>query len=93
MSWAPSTPARILYVKDGNQEPAFSVYDLLAPLYAWNGVDDLHLDGFWAPNGSISSVKIFGTPAAVPEVSSVTLLAIGLATRAWRRRRGVTARS
>ncbi len=88
----PSIPAgaTYLYVKDGKQRPAFYVYDLLAPAYAWNGSDDLTLENFWAPTGSITSVKIFGTPAAVPEVSSVSLLAIGLATRAWKRRRGAS---
>jgi len=91
----PSIPAgdTFLYVKDSQQEPAFYVYDLLAPSYAWNGADDLKLEGFWAPNGSITSLKIFGTPTAVPEVSSITLLAIGLATRVWSRRRGVPSRS
>jgi len=89
----PSVPtgALFLYVKDGGQEPAFYVYDLLAPSYAWNGVDDLVLNGFWAPTGSITSLKIFGSPAAVPEPFSITLLGMGLAARAWSRRRGAGA--
>jgi len=76
-----------LYVKDGGQTPAFYLYDLLARPDVWNGIDDLILSGFWAPGGSITSVKLFGTPAAVPEVSSIALLALGLGARAWRSRR------
>jgi hypothetical protein len=81
--------ATFLYVKDAEQVPAFYLYDLLAASSGWNGVDALNLSGFWAPTVSITSIKIFGTPSAMPEVSSITLLGIGLA-RALRRRRGVS---
>jgi len=68
-----------LYVKDGNQLPAFYIFDVSY----WNGTDDLSLTGFWPARGAISHVTLLTTPGApappsVPD-SGATLVLLGLA--------------
>lgn len=43
-----------LYVKDGNSNPAWYVFDITY----WNGTDDLVLEGFWPEGGAISHVTL-----------------------------------
>lgn len=45
-----------LYVKDGNQDPAFYIFDIST----WNGTDDIDITGFWPNQGAISHVSILG---------------------------------
>jgi hypothetical protein len=66
---------RVLYVKDGNQDPAFYIFDLT--LLGWDGVEDLVLDGFWPRQGAISHVAILGQ-VPVPEPGTLTLLGLGV---------------
>jgi hypothetical protein len=65
-----------LYVKDGNHQPAFYVFDISQ----WNGTDDLTLSGFWPQNGAISHVTILGggTSKNVPD-RGATVALLGLA--------------
>jgi hypothetical protein len=64
-----------LYVKDGNHDPAFYVFDISA----WNGTDDLSLTGFWPNGGAISHVTILtGNGTSVPDAGG-TLTLLGLA--------------
>ena len=63
-----------LYVKDGNHDPYWYVFDI----GGWNG-ETLDLDGFWADGGgAISHIEILGTTANVPEPSISALLGLGL---------------
>jgi hypothetical protein len=75
----PNSPSFLL-VKDGNQTPAWYLFDLYALL--WNGTDDLELDEFWPDQGAISHVSLYGgegegTPP-VPEPATMLLLGSGL---------------
>jgi hypothetical protein len=63
-----------LYVKDGNHEPAFYIFDISG----WNGTDDLTLTGFWPNGGAISHVTILTGPGSVPDAGG-TLALLGLA--------------
>lgn len=68
------SPAWLL-VKDGNQSPAWYLFNLTA--LAWNGTDDLVLTGFWPAQGAISHVSLYGT--AVPDgAATAVLLGMGL---------------
>jgi hypothetical protein len=52
-----------LYVKDGNAQPAYYVFDVSA----WNGSDPLVLVNFWPQQGAISNLQLLGgTTATVP---------------------------
>jgi hypothetical protein len=78
-----------LLVKDGNHDPIWYLFNLLnltnvagasvETPYAWNGTDDIQLLRFWPAQGAISHVAIYGGTAAVPEPSTLLLLASGLA--------------
>ena len=46
-----------LYVKDGNNNPAWYLFNISA----WNGTDNLDLSEFWTDKGSISHIAIYGT--------------------------------
>lgn len=61
-----------LYVKDGNQIPAWYIYNLSA--LSWDGMDTLYLSNFWPNQGAISHVTIVG----VPEPKTLLLLGAGL---------------
>ena len=64
-----------LLVQDGNQTPAWYLFDLTQT--SWTGTEAITLDGFWeGTQGSISNIRIFGT--AVPD-GGLTLTLLGLA--------------
>jgi len=86
----------ILAVKDGRQTPAQYFFDLFLPQYAWNGMDDIVLTGFWPDKGAISNVSIWshgeGTgddddDTDLPEPGSLALLGLGLLGLGMSRRR------
>jgi hypothetical protein len=67
-------PIAFLLVKDGNQTPAWYLFNLTD--FGWNGTDDLLLSGFWPAQGAISHVTLYGH--AVPEPAIMLLLGLGL---------------
>jgi hypothetical protein len=79
-----------LLVKDGNQTPAWYLFNLT--LLGWNGTDDLVLTGFWPGNGAISHVALYGTPGGggntVPDAgTTMALLGLGLGALGFARRK------
>ncbi|MFO7570168.1 MAG: PEP-CTERM sorting domain-containing protein [Smithellaceae bacterium] len=64
-----------LYVKDGNHDPAFYIFDITN---VWNGTDTIYLTDFWPGRGAISHVTILGKVSAVPEPVTLILLGLGL---------------
>ena len=92
----PSANPLYLYVKDGNQDPAYYVFNIST----WTGVENLILRDFWPQQGAISNLQILGgtttgeipprdTPGAqVPDGgNTVALLGLGLALIALLRRK------
>jgi hypothetical protein len=75
-------PAYLL-VKDGNQEPAWYLFDLTGAntppgtIPAWDGQETLSLSGFWPDNGAISHVSLYGTHS-VPEPTTMLLFGSGI---------------
>lgn len=70
---------KYLLVKDGNQEPAWYLFNLTSP--TWDGMADLELTGFWPNQGAISHVSLYGgsaPPPPVPEPGTILLLGAGL---------------
>ncbi|BBO72147.1 hypothetical protein DSCA_60770 [Desulfosarcina alkanivorans] len=65
-----------LLVKDGNQEPAWYLFNLGA--LSWNGTETLVLSNFWPGEGAISHVTLYGQAAPVPEPATMLLLGTGL---------------
>jgi hypothetical protein len=65
-----------LLVKDGNQKPAWYLFDL--DLLGWNGLEDLRLSGFWPRKGAISNVSLYGTWQQVQEPATLLLLGFGI---------------
>ena len=49
---------RYALVKDGNQEPAWYLFDLTA--LGWDGTADLIFENFWPSGGAISHVALYG---------------------------------
>lgn len=92
----PSSNPLYLYVKDGNHDPAYYLFDISS----WDGMTNLVLEDFWPQGGAISNLQILGgtttgeipprdTPGAgVPDGgNTVALLGLGLALLALLRRR------
>ena len=79
-------PTRYLLVKDGNQDPAWYLFNLST--LGWNGTEDLVLTGFWPQQGAISHVSLYGGPGTgVPDGgATVALLGLGLTVLAFARR-------
>jgi hypothetical protein len=57
---------RYLLVKDGDQTPAWYLFNLSA--LGWNGTDDLVLSGFWPNQGAISHVALYTGTSGGPGV-------------------------
>jgi PEP-CTERM motif len=77
---------KFLLVKDGNQTPAWYLFNLT--VLGWNGTDDLDLQDFWPRQGAISHVTLYGTVGdgndTVPEPGSLLLLGTAIAGLAAR---------
>jgi hypothetical protein len=69
-------PADYLLVKDGNQTPAWYLFDLTG----WNGEDTIQMSGFWPNQGAISHVTLYSgrTTTRVPD-NGATLVSLGIA--------------
>jgi hypothetical protein len=80
LSGAAINDARVfLYVKDGNADPAFYIFDISG----WNGTEDITLSGFWPGTGAISHLALLGgggprTQTGVPD-GGTTIALLGLA--------------
>jgi hypothetical protein len=72
-----------LVVKDGNQTPAQYFFDISS----WNGIDSIQLTGFWAGNGAISNVAIWGQATQVPEPATLLLFGTAVGFVSLKRRR------
>lgn len=80
-------PECLLLVKDGNQDPAWFLFNIGD---IWDGIETIGLDYFWIDDprtdviephqGSISHISIYGsgTPTDAPEPQILALLGIGL---------------
>lgn len=81
-------PPAFLLVKDGNQDPAWYLFDLAA--LSWNGTETLDLQNFWlGPGGAISHVALYGARQSVPEPAIMLLLGSGLVALAGLSRKRV----
>ena len=70
-------PTAWLVVVDGNQVPAWYLFNLTE--LGWNGTATLNLSGFWeGVPGEISNVGLWGSVAAVPEPGTMALMGLGL---------------
>jgi hypothetical protein len=69
-------PTAYLLVKDGNQEPAWYLFNLTA--LSWTGTQTLDLSGFWPNQGAISHVALYGTRTQVPD-GGMTISLLGSA--------------
>jgi len=76
-------PTSYLLVKDGNNSPAWYLFNLSN--LGWDGKETLNLQDFWVGRGAISHVTLYGT--ALPEPATLSLLAVGLVGTAVLRRR------
>lgn len=86
-------PTAYLLVKDGNQDPAWYLFNLTALGMSTVSGEDITLDNFWPQNGAISHVALYsggggGGQTGVPDGgSTVALLGLGLAALALVRRK------
>jgi hypothetical protein len=64
-----------LYVKDGNADPAFYIFDISS----WNGTEQLSLQDFWVGNGAISHISILGAGTSSVPDGGATLVLLGTA--------------
>ena len=76
-------PTSYLLVKDGNNSPAWYLFNLTN--LGWDGKETLTLQDFWVGQGAISHVTLYGK--ALPEPATLSLLAVGLVGAAVLRRR------
>ena len=68
-----TTNPLFLLVKDGNQSPAWYLFQLaVGGATGWNGKDNLVLEGFWPNQGAISHIAIYGTPTPGTDLFDVT---------------------
>ena len=76
-----------LLVKDGNNNPAWYLFNLTT--LGWNGTDVLQLTGFWPGSGAISHVALYGTPGtSVPDAgTTMALLGLGIGALGFARRK------
>jgi hypothetical protein len=66
-------PTAWALVKDGNQSPAWYLFNLTSlTSVPWNGTDTLYFEGFWPAQGAISHVTLYGT--RVPDGGSAAML-------------------
>jgi len=81
ISWVSGQPAInwgqhvYLFVKDGNQTPAWYLFDITALGWDANGQETIIMQNFWPSNGSISHVALY---APVPIPAAAWLLGSGL---------------
>lgn len=87
MGGAVAAPEVFLLVKDGNQDPAWYLFNLTS--MGWNGTDTLELNEFWPNQGAISHVALYcETGHGVPDVGATfSLLGSSLLGLAWFARR------
>lgn len=75
MEGDPITDAMWLFVKDGDNDPVWYLFDIST----WDGMMDIDLNGFWTGNGAISHVSIYGGGSTtVPEPGTLSLLGAAL---------------
>lgn len=79
------SPTAFLLVKDGNQTPAWYLYNLTA--LGWNGSAQLDLSNFWPNQGAISHVSLYGGGSVPDGGATVALLGLGLLGLAMLRHR------
>jgi len=71
-----SCPTCYLLVKDGNQDPAWYLFNISG----WDGMESIDMQNFWPTQGAISHVSIFNSSSSVPSPGSLAIMAIGLMT-------------
>lgn len=71
------SPNAWLVVKDGNQDPAWYLFDLTS--LGWDGMEILELENFWPGRGAISHVSLYGGGGhVIPEPAALALAGSGL---------------
>ena len=74
-----------LVLKDGNHDPRWYIFDISG----WNGVETITFENFWAGQGAISHVAIYGGGrTSVPDAgSSLALMGLALTSIGFLRRK------